>query len=156
MTLPRGQGQEVGNMIVEEALPILEGAQDLVVELWLEVPMVYMLVSEVEGVPGQVPRESMSEESVVEEPMECHQTLDKRLVQRVGTMENLGALGYRMENSGGVLLEVGDRTENSEGHDHQIEAHLRTQKVFPEDILSSLLKVLVVSCYAIVPVVVLA
>jgi len=57
-----------------------------------------------------------------------------------------------MENLGAVLLEVGDRTESSEGHDHQIEAHLRTQKVSPEDILSNLLKVLVVSGYATVAV----
>jgi len=57
-----------------------------------------------------------------------------------------------MENLGAVLLEVGDRMENSEGHDHRIEAHLRTQKVSPEDILSNLLKVLVVSGYATVAV----
>src|SRR6266571_3741529 len=111
-------------MIVEEAFPIPEDAQRLVVELRLEVPMVYMLVTGVGGVPGQVPRESTLEESVAEEPMECHQMLDRWVAQRVGTMENLGAMGYRMESSGAVLLEVGDQMENSEGHDHRIEAHL--------------------------------
>ena len=83
----------MGNTIVEEALPTLEDAQGLVVGLWSDVPMVYMLVTGVEVVPGQVPRESTSEESVAEEPMESHQTLDRVLAQRVGTMENLGAMG---------------------------------------------------------------
>ena len=71
---------------------LLEDAQGLVVGLSSDVPMVYMLVTGVEVLLGQVPRESTSEESVAEEPMESHQTLDSVLAKRV-TMENLGAMG---------------------------------------------------------------